>query len=201
VYRVLEKSEEIMNYDIVLCGVGGQGGLSVSVVIARAAMAAGYRVKQSEVHGMSQRGGEVLANLRISSGEIPSPMIPKGKADLILAFEPLEALRYLPWLSRDNGILVSAMAPIKNIMDYPDIASVLDEIRRLPRHRLVDADKIAKESGNSKSINMVLLGAISDILPVPSDAIENAIAEIFGKKGEDIVESNIRAYRNGQTAR
>lgn len=188
-----------MTCDIILCGVGGQGGLSVSVVIARAAMASGLLVKQSEIHGMSQRGGEVLANLRISDKEIFSPTIPKGNADIIFAFEPLEALRYLPWLSAEHGTVVAATAPIRNIPNYPDIESVLAEIRKLPRVRLIDADAIAKEAGNVRSANLVLVGAAADLLPVPPEAIEKEIVALFSRKGEAVVQANLKAFEYGRS--
>ena len=187
-----------MNYNIILAGVGGQGGLSVSVVIARAAMATGYFVKQSEVHGMSQRGGEVLAHLRISDREIQSPTIPKGEGDLILAFEPLEALRYLPWLSAGRGAVVASSSPIRNIPDYPDIAVVLAELEKLPNRRIVDADGIAKAAGSIKSANVVLVGAAADMLPVPPEAIEKEIAALFARKGEAAVLANLKAFRDGK---
>lgn len=189
-----------MTFNILLAGVGGQGGLSVSVLIARAAMEAGFSVKQSEVHGMSQRGGEVLAHLRISDKEIQSPTIPLGDADLILAFEPLEALRYLPWLSVDRGVVVSAMSPLRNIPAYPELEAVLSEIRALPRHRIIDADAIAKASGNARSANVVLVGAAADLLPVPPEAIERQIQSLFARKGDAIVKVNLEAFRNGRGA-
>ncbi len=187
-----------MTCDIILCGVGGQGGLSVSVVIARAAMAAGLHVKQSEVHGMSQRGGEVLAHLRISDREIYSPTIPKGKTDIIFAFEPLEALRYLSWLSVERGTVVAAMVPIFNIPNYPDIDSVFGEIRKIPRARLIDADTIAKEAGNVQSANLVLVGAAADLLPVPPKAIEKEVEALFSRKGEAVVQANLKAFELGR---
>lgn len=187
-----------MNYNIILAGVGGQGGLSVSVLITRAAMAAGYSVKQSEVHGMSQRGGEVLAHLRISDREIQSPTIPKGEADLILAFEPLEALRYLSWLSGESGMVVASSMPLRNIPDYPDIVDIIAELERLPRHRIVDADALAKAAGNLRAANVVLVGAAADLLPVPAEAIEREIAMVFARKGEAVVQANIRAFRDGK---
>ena len=187
-----------MNYNIILAGVGGQGGLSVSVLIARAAMAAGYSVKQSEVHGMSQRGGEVLAHLRISDREIQSPTIPMGEADLILAFEPLEALRYIAWLSADRGVVVAASAPLKNISDYPDINDVMAELKKLPRHRIIDADALGKAAGSAKTANVVLVGAAADLLPIPAEAIESEIATVFARKGEAIVQANIRAFKDGK---
>ncbi len=187
-----------MTCDIILCGVGGQGGLSVSVVIARAAMAVGFQVKQSEIHGMSQRGGEVLAHLRISDREIFSPTIPKGKADIIFAFEPLEALRHLSWLSVERGTIVTATTPILNIPNYPDLDSVLSEIRKIPRARLIDADALAKEAGNTRSANLVLVGAAADLLPVPPQAIEKEIAVLFSRKGEAVVKANLRAFELGR---
>lgn len=190
-----------MTFDIILCGVGGQGGLSVSVVIARAAMAAGFQVKQSEIHGMSQRGGEVLANLRISDREIFSPTIPKGQADIIFAFEPLEALRHLAWLSADHGAVISAMTPILNIPNYPDIEAVRGEIRRISRARLIDADTIARQAGNARSANLVLVGAGADLLPLPPEAIEREIVALFARKGDEVVQANLRAFRAGRALR
>ncbi|HWR10777.1 MAG TPA: indolepyruvate oxidoreductase subunit beta [Rectinemataceae bacterium] len=187
-----------MNYNIILAGVGGQGGLSISVVIARAAMAAGYLVKQSEVHGMSQRGGEVLAHLRISDKEIQSPTIPKGSADLVLAFEPLEALRYVSWLAADRGVVVSALTPIKNISDYPETGDIIAEIEKLPRHRILDAEAIAKAAGSAKAANVVLVGAAADLMPVPSSLIEKEITALFARKGEAVAQANVRAFKDGQ---
>jgi indolepyruvate ferredoxin oxidoreductase beta subunit len=186
-----------MKFDIVLCGVGGQGGISVSVVIAQAAMAAGLKVKQSEVHGMAQRGGEVLAHLRISDREIASPTIPEGSAHLLLAFEPLEALRYLPWLSPEASI-IAASEPVRNIPNYPDLDSVLTELRGLPHSLVLDADTIAKEAGNARAANMVLVGAASRLLPFPAARLEEAIERNFARKGEAVVAANLKAFRNGR---
>jgi indolepyruvate ferredoxin oxidoreductase beta subunit len=189
-----------MKYDMILCGVGGQGGISVSVVIAAAAMAQGLRVKQSEVHGMSQRGGEVLAHLRLSDEAVASPLIPLGSASLVLSFEPLEGLRYLPWLSLDRGTLVSAIAPIRNIPAYPDIDSVLAELGRLPRAVLVDADALAREAGTVRAANMALVGAAAKLLPLTVESVEKAIASVFARKGEAVVAANLRAFENGRKA-
>ena len=188
-----------MNYNIILAGVGGQGGLSVAVVIARAAMASGFLVKQSEVHGMAQRGGEVLAHLRISDKEIQSPTIPRGCADLILAFEPLEALRYIPWLSAERGVIVASTTPIRNIPDYPDIGLVVAELEKFPRRRLLDAESLARAAGSAKAANVVLVGAAVDLMPIPAEAIEKQIAELFARKGEAILQANMRAFKDGQT--
>ena len=189
-----------MKFDMVLAGVGGQGGLSAAVLVARAAMAAGLHVKQSEVHGMAQRGGEVVAHLRISDSEVQSPTVPFGCADLLLSFEPLEALRYLPWLSADSGCSVSAIAPVRNIPDYPDIESVLAALRGLPRTRLLDADTLAKEAGSARSANVALLGAAASLLPVSPEAIEREIRAYFGRKGEQVVQANLGAFAAGRRA-
>ncbi len=189
-----------MKYDIVLCGVGGQGGISVSVVIAKAAMAEGLRVKQSEVHGMSQRGGEVLAHLRLSDKEPASPTIPRGGASLILSFEPLEGLRYLPWLNADSGVLVSATAPLKNMGSYPETEKVLAELKALPRTVLLDADAMAREAGNAKAGNMVLVGAAARLLPLKPESLTQAIRDLFARKGEAVVAANLKAFEHGRTA-
>jgi indolepyruvate ferredoxin oxidoreductase beta subunit len=182
-----------VKYDIILCGVGGQGGIFVSVVIAKAAMAAGLSVKQSEVHGMSQRGGEVLAHLRLSDAPIASPLIP-------LSFEPLEGLRYLPWLAKESGVLVSAIAPVRNMPAYPELDGLLAEIRALPRAVLVDAEATARAAGNLRAANMALVGAAARFMPVGPGAIEQAIADSFARKGEAVVAANLKAFRDGQRA-
>jgi indolepyruvate ferredoxin oxidoreductase beta subunit len=189
-----------MNYDIVLCGVGGQGGISVSVVIAKAAMAEGLRVKQSEVHGMSQRGGEVLAHLRLADKEPASPMIPRGSAALILSFEPLEALRYLPWLEAEKGQVITATSPLKNMPTYPETEKVMAELKALPNKLLLDADALAREAGNVKTANMVLVGAAAKYLPLKPESLEKAIREQFARKGEAVVEANLRAFEHGRRA-
>jgi len=188
-----------MKYDIVLCGVGGQGGISVSVVIAQAALAAGLKVKQSEVHGMAQRGGEVLAELRISDADIASPSIPLGCADLILSFEPLEAFRYLSILGPQAHI-ISASTPVINISNYPPIESVLAALKKLPNSIAIDADALAREAGNPRAANMVLIGAAAKLLPFPAAKLEDAIRKQFARKGDAVVEANIKAFEYGQKA-
>jgi indolepyruvate ferredoxin oxidoreductase, beta subunit len=185
-----------MKTDIVLSGVGGQGVLSAAAVIAATAMAQGLNVKQSEVHGMSQRGGEVVANLRISDREIHSDTIPLGNAAMILSFEPLECFRYIKFLKPD-GVLISATKPIENMANYPDLEQVLADLQKLPNSNLIDADKIAKDVGTTRAANMVLVGAASKFLPLKAEALESQIAQMFGRKGERIVEINISAFRAG----
>ncbi len=185
-----------MKTDIVLGGVGGQGILSIAAIIGTAAVNEGLYLKQSEVHGMSQRGGDVMSNLRISSEEIFSDLIPEGQADIIIGVEPMEALRHLPML-KPEGWLVTNSTPLVNIPNYPDLEKLLDDVRKIKNHVLFDADKIAKEAGNSRASNVVMLGAATPFLSISQEAIEKAIGAIFGRKGQDVVDLNIKALRAG----
>jgi indolepyruvate ferredoxin oxidoreductase, beta subunit len=188
-----------MRFDIILAGVGGQGVLSVSAVIATAAMQQGLHVKQSEVHGMSQRGGAVLANLRLSDQPIASDLVPRGRASLILSMEPLESLRYLEFLSSDGSVITSTN-PVTNINDYPPIDEVLDRVRHLPHAVLVDGEKLARAAGSHRATNMVMVGAASEVLPLDVDALEQCIASRFRSKGEKVVDANLAAFRAGREA-
>jgi len=186
-----------MKIDIILAGVGGQGILSIAATIGYAAIEAGLFLKQAETHGMSQRGGDVQSNLRISDKEIASDLIPFGKADMIISVEPMESLRYLPVLSPE-GWLITNTKPFINIPNYPDEAVVLAEIKKQPRHIAIDADRIAAELGSQKSANMVILGAASPFINMPSEKLENAIKSIFKNKGEEVIQSNLKAYMSGR---
>jgi indolepyruvate ferredoxin oxidoreductase, beta subunit len=188
-----------MKNDIILSGVGGQGILSIAATIGSAAVANGLFLKQSEVHGMSQRGGDVQSHLRLSDKPVSSDLIPYGKADLIISVEPMEALRYLPWLS-GNGWLVTNINPFINIPDYPPTDEVLDAIRKIKNHIIIDADSIAKETGSVRSGNIVILGAASPFIEMPFASLEAAIMKIFGKKGDQVVEANIKALNAGLQA-
>lgn len=185
-----------MKKDIILSGVGGQGILSIAAVIGEAALQQGLYMKQSEVHGMSQRGGDVQSNLRISDSPIASDLIPKGNADLILSMEPMEALRYLPYMN-ENGWIVSSSTCFKNIPVYPADEQIIDEIKKCPNHVLVDAEEIAKQCGNTRGANIVLVGAALPFLDMPVETVENAIRYIFSRKGEQVVEANLAAMRAG----
>jgi len=186
-----------MKNDIILSGVGGQGILSIAATIGLAAVENNLFIKQSEVHGMSQRGGDVQSHFRISDKQIASDLIPHGKADLIISVEPMESLRYLPWLSA-NGWIVTNSNPFINIQDYPDIESILGEIRKTRNHVIIDADGLAKEAGSVKSVNMVILGAASPYIEIPFSSLENAVRKLFSRKGEEIVELNLKALRTGR---
>ena len=185
-----------MKIDIILAGVGGQGILSIAAVIGQAALSNKLNIKQSEVHGMSQRGGAVMSHLRISSDTISSDLIPFGKADMIISVEPMESLRYLDYLS-SNGWVVTNTKPFENISNYPDYEKLIKTIQELPNRVFVDADQIAHEVGSIKSSNMVMLGAAVPYLKLPSTSIEDAIRAIFGSKGEQIVDMNLKALKMG----
>lgn len=188
-----------MKKDIILAGVGGQGILSIATVIGEACLTEGLQLKQAEVHGMSQRGGDVQSNLRISSEPIHSDLIALGGADLIISLEPMEALRYLPYLSKE-GWIVTNTAPFVNIPNYPEIEKVLAELKAIGRTILVDVDTLAKEAGNPRGANIVLLGACSHLLGIEPEKFENGIRRIFERKGADIVEMNLKAFKAGQEA-
>lgn len=184
-----------MKTDIILCGVGGQGILSIATVIGEAATRTGLQLKQAEVHGMSQRGGDVQSNLRLSTGQIWSDLIPKGGADLIISMEPMEALRYVQYLA-PGGAIVTSSTPFNNIPNYPDEAAVNAELDSYPNVVRIDIESAARKTGNPRGANMVLLGAASKYISVLGrDQLEEAIATIFASKGEEIVNANIRAFR------
>lgn len=184
-----------MKTDIILAGVGGQGILSIATCIGLAALKENLYLKQSEVHGMSQRGGAVESHFRLSDKEIFSDLIPMGKADIILAVEPMESLRYLPWLSKD-GIIVSNSTPFINIPNYPDTNDIISNVKKY-NHVLIDADSIAKQVKSPRSTNIVMLGAASKFLNLKQESLEDAISQIFLAKGQEIIDQNIQAFRLG----
>ena len=186
-----------MKQDIILAGVGGQGILSIATVIGSAALEQGLHLKQAEVHGMSQRGGDVQSNLRLSSDPIHSDLIPRGAADLIVSLEPMEALRYVPYLT-SQGWVITNTVPFVNIPDYPPMDSIMAELGKLPHLIAIDVDAIAKEVGSPRSANMVLLGGIAALLDIlDPEQLRDGIRRIFGRKGEEIVAANIKAFDAG----
>lgn len=183
--------------DIILAGVGGQGILSIAAAIGQAALFNNLQIKQSEVHGMSQRGGAVMSHLRISSSPISSDLIPYGSADLIISIEPMESLRYLPYLS-SSGWVITNTKPFENIPNYPDYDTLIKTISELPRRVFIDADQMAHEVGSIKASNMVMLGASVPFLSISESSIEKGIRTIFESKGIEIVELNLKAMQMGK---
>lgn len=189
-----------MKKDIILSGVGGQGILSIATVIGEAATAAGLFLKQAEVHGMSQRGGDVQSNLRLSTEKIYSDLIPAGSADLIISMEPMEALRYLPYLSAGGRVVTSAK-PFVNIPNYPSEDALMAELASLPDVVMLDIEDAARACGNPKGANMVLLGMAAPAIGIlDADALRAAIGRVFARKGEAIVAANCKAFDLGLEA-
>lgn len=186
-----------MKKDIILAGVGGQGILSIAAIIGYAAVQSDLYLKQAEVHGMSQRGGDVQSNLRLSDKPIASDLIPHGKADMILSVEPMESLRYLPFLSPE-GWLVTNTNPFINIPNYPSEEDIMEEIKKLPQHVALDAESIATDLGTVKAANIVMLGAASPFLGLDYDKLKEAISFFFGKKGKELVDLNLKALEAGR---
>lgn len=186
-----------MKKDIILAGVGGQGILSIATVIGEAALQEGLYLKQAEVHGMSQRGGDVQSNLRLSSEPIMSDLIPLGGADIIISLEPMEALRYVEYLKPD-GWIVTSCVPFLNIPNYPELERVLERIRAYDHHVLLDVEALAKEAGApAQAANMVLLGAAIPMLGIDHDKMIAGVARVFSRKGETVINTNINAVEAG----
>ena len=189
-----------MKKDIILCGVGGQGILSIATIIGEAATKAGLHLKQAEVHGMSQRGGDVQSNLRLSTDPIYSDLIPMGGTDVVISMEPMESLRYLPYLSK-SGTIVTSSKPFINIPNYPDEAALNAKLDALPSMVKLDIESIAKDAGNARGANMVLLGMAAPFIEIVTvEQLRDAIAVVFARKGEKVVEGNLKAFDMGVAA-
>ena len=187
-----------MKTDIVLAGVGGQGILTIATILGHAALGNNLHIKQAEVHGMSQRGGDVQSNLRLSSQPIASDLIPMGGADIILSLEPMEALRYMPYLNPTTGWVVTNTTPFVNISNYPQMDELMEAINQVPRVVAFDMDSLAKEVATQRSSNIVLLGATSPLIDIAPALIEDSIAAVFAAKPANIVQQNIAAFRAGR---
>lgn len=186
-----------MKKDIILCGVGGQGILSIATIIGEAATKAGLNLKQAEVHGMSQRGGDVQSHLRLSSAPIYSDLIAQGSADMIISMEPMESLRYLPYLSTEGKIVTGSKAFV-NIPNYPDMSDVQSELDKLTFVDMLDIDAVAKDAGNPRGANMVLLGMAARHFEILSaQQLRDAIRTVFSRKGDAVVEANLKSFDAG----
>jgi indolepyruvate ferredoxin oxidoreductase beta subunit len=185
--------------DIIVAGVGGQGILTICGIIGVAALAKGLRVKQSEVHGMAQRGGAVVSHLRLSAQPIASDLIPFGSAHMILSMEPMEALRYLPYARRDAA-LVTSRNPVRNIAGYPDEKVIEARLKEWPHHVILDAEKLARQAGTARAVNSVMLGAASAFLMIPEADVRACVEQFFERKGRDIMDKNLAAFDLGRAA-
>lgn len=189
-----------MRKDIILSGVGGQGILTIATIIGEAATVAGLNLKQAEVHGMSQRGGDVQSNLRLSDESLHSDLISLGKADLIISMEPMEALRYLPYLEKEGWVVTSANL-FKNIPNYPDEKELMRTLNTLPRVVQLEIEDIAKENNMPKCANVILLGMAAKFIEILSpEQLRESIGRVFASKGEKIVEMNKQAFDIGLKA-
>jgi indolepyruvate ferredoxin oxidoreductase, beta subunit len=184
---------------VLLCGVGGQGILLASEITSSALLMAGFDVKKSEVHGMAQRGGSVVAHLRYGE-KVYSPLIEAGTAGIEVAFEMLEALRYLPFLNRQSRVIVNTQrilpAPVASGSEkYPD--DVLDQLRGRGLSVFpVDAFETARSLGENRAVNMVLVGALSVFLPVGEDVFLDVIDKRVPQKVRTV---NKKAFLQGRT--
>jgi indolepyruvate ferredoxin oxidoreductase beta subunit len=186
-----------MKRDIVLAGVGGQGILTLAVLIVNAAVREGLNVRQAEVHGMSQRGGAVEAHVRLSDGPLFSNLVAKGCADLILATEPLEALRNIDYLSA-GGLVVTNSATVENIPDYPSREELMRLLQGCGRTvYLIDAAAVAREAGTARAQNVVMIGAASAFVGLRPESLQAAVSEMFAKKKRGLVDMNLRALQLG----
>jgi indolepyruvate ferredoxin oxidoreductase, beta subunit len=182
---------------VIVAGVGGQGAITVSQLILGAAWKTGYYVLQSEVHGMSQRGGSVNAQILFDKKEVTSPVIMEGRGDLLIGLEPLETLRYLSLLD-EGASVISSISTVKNMADYPEIGGIIDELKKIPGVLLVDTDKLSVELGNKNAGNMILLGAASKHLPFENNIWYEVIKERFDGKPEELIKKNIEAFERGK---
>ena len=189
-----------MKKDIILAGVGGQGILTIATIIGDAAAVAGLSLKQAEVHGMSQRGGDVQSNLRLSTDEIYSDLIKEGAADLIISMEPLEALRYLTYLDKEAWVVTSSH-PFKNIPNYPDDEALMNELNSLPHVAALPIEDVAQENNMPKSANVILLGMAARYIEILTpEQLRESIARVFASKGAKVVEMNQQAFDLGLNA-
>ncbi|HQE23429.1 MAG TPA: indolepyruvate oxidoreductase subunit beta [Syntrophomonadaceae bacterium] len=186
---------QIMN--VLIAGVGGQGTLLTSRIIAQVAVDLGYDVKVTEVHGMAQRGGSVVSEVRYGE-KVYSPTIPKGQADVLLAFEKLEAARWLDHLKPDGIVIVNdervdPLPVMSGKMKYPE--DIIDRIIQLkPKTTVANATKTAVECGNVKAANVVLVGILSKVIGLPPEKVEEAIRKLVPSKA---LEVNLAAFRRG----
>jgi indolepyruvate ferredoxin oxidoreductase beta subunit len=191
-------SQAERKFDLLITGVGGQGAILASDIIGKAAVAAGLSIQAAGTHGMAQRGGSVVNHIRI--GRNFGSMIPKKGADLMLALEPMEAVRYLDFL-KDGGIIIINSQPLppvtvtSGLAKYPDVSEIIDVLSKKYIVKAFNADKLAFEAGSKLAMNVAMVGAISDYLPIPR---ENLLASIETLVPQKTVKINLKAFEMGR---
>jgi indolepyruvate ferredoxin oxidoreductase beta subunit len=185
---------------VVVAGVGGQGVISVAQLILLSAWRSGFQALQSEIHGMSQRGGAVNSHVVFGRQPVSSPMVMDGSGSLLIAMEPLEALRHLSLLRPDAALVVSAN-PVRNIDDYPDEEKVRGELEKVTGVTAIDTAAHAARLRHRQAPGMILLGAASRHLPFGPETWNEVIAEYFDQKGGAVVDKNREAFALGASLR
>ena len=186
-------------FNVSLVGVGGQGTLLTSDVLALAAMHAGLDVKKSEIHGMSQRGGSVISQVRFGA-KVHSPIIPDGQSDVLVSFERIEALRYAHLAKPGATILVNDMDRIPITVSsglQPPVRDADQRLAAYPGLKLIDANPLAIKAGNLRAANVVLMGALSAFVPFDEEHWQAAMRERIPAK---LLEVNLRAFAAGRAA-
>jgi len=184
-------------HGIVLSGVGGQGVLSLAQIVLEALRRSGLHALQSEIHGMSQRGGSVHAQVCFSKVPLSSPIIDEGCADLLISLEPLEALRYVAMLRMDGHLVVSE-EPQVNMEGYPPLDDVYAALKAVPGARLIDTEDLARRLSHKQAGGMALLGMASKFLPVADEVWRDVITQRFEAKGARVIEKNLEAFEAGR---
>jgi len=187
----------IDTFGVVVAGVGGQGAITIAQLILGAAWMSDLSAMQSEVHGMSQRGGEVSAHILFSKHPVSSPTIEAGNADLLIGMEPLETLRYLHYLKKE-GHAVSSSIPLINMDNYPEPEKMLNLLQTTEGVLMIDTDALASELHFAQAGNIALLGAASHYMPLEADIWIKTISERFKSKGDKVVDKNLLAFNHGR---
>jgi indolepyruvate ferredoxin oxidoreductase, beta subunit len=194
----MSQVEKQKKFDLLITGVGGQGAILASDIIGKAAVASGLPIRAAETHGMAQRGGSVVNHIRI--GEEFGSMIPKKGADLMLALEPMEAVRYVEFL-KDGGVVIvntQTVLPVtvtSGLAKYPDVQEILDVLSEKYIVKAFNADDLAYEAGSRLAMNVAMVGAVSGYLPIPKETLLESVKALVPQK---TIEVNIRAFEMGR---
>ena len=189
---------EKKKFDLLITGVGGQGAILASDIIGKAAVAAGLPIRAAETHGMAQRGGSVVNHIRV--GNDYGSMIPKKGADLLLALEPMEAVRYLDFL-KDGGIIIVNTQPVipvtvtSGLAKYPEVSDIVDVLSEKYIVKAFNADELAHEAGSRLAMSVVMVGAVSGYLPIPKEILLESVKALVPQK---TIEMNLRAFEAGR---